>query len=114
MYSSKTSIQQTLCAYRCYSFGSEGIQEGDNDCEKYVLVQYKVPDDFSGFFCKHLMETLKEGESFIRSKPTVLEKVHDELKSATPRHVISLVDNNADAPAGLVSPSDITRDRQQV
>jgi hypothetical protein len=59
-------------------------KEGSAECERYVFIQYKFQDGFTGFL-KRPHGNSKKHEIYIRTKPSVLCKIRDHLKNDTPK-----------------------------
>ena len=90
------------------------VKKDEMQCERYAVVHYKIPEEFDGFtFTKH-GNGKKKTEPYIRTKPSVLQLVREQLKNETPKHIISNVTERAGGAEGLNAPSDILNGRQQV
>ena len=88
--------------------------EHQKDFLRYTIVQYKVSDDISDITLLPRGNSKKRKDPFVRTKPTVLEKMRKLGASNTPKHVIRKVHCAAGGSEEIASPNDIPRDRQQM
>ena len=98
---------------RCFSRTVVKI-EHQKDFLRYAIVQYKVTGDVSGIsLCPH-GNSKERKQPFLRTKPSVLEKMKKLGYSNTPKQVIRQVQCAAGGSDEFASLSDTPRDRQQM
>lgn len=83
-----------------------------NQLANYAVIQF-LGSVHSSFHKPH--GNSKPGaNTFIRTKPSVLQRQKELARYETPKNIINIIDNENSGTYGANSPSDVARDRQQV